>query len=531
MRVPTNLTMPLTAVVLALSACSASNGSSSHSGPNHYVSGGTFTMAVSVDPGAFDPYKNRLTLGASVLAYDSLVNLRQDGTFVSGLAQKWSADANSATFVLRPGVTCSDGTPLTAGQIADDLKYVGDAKNSPAQYGVNVPTVPYRVVSNDSTRTVKVTIKRPYGFLLNTLGQVPIVCASGMKDRKALTSASTGTGPFVLTSVVPGQSYTFTVRKGYTWGPGGASTAAPGTPAKVVLKVVTNETTAANLLLSGEVNFAKITSPDQQRLTANGLKKSDWKLAGAWLTFNQGQGHPTADLGVRRALTAALDPGQVIQVSTGGSGGAATGLVSMEPRPCTDNTAAGQLPKHDMAAAGALLDQAGWVKGTDGTRRRGGKPLTIGLHYYPGASSYERPTAELMVQQWKALGLDVKTSADTGAATEQALYQTYNWDVYLIGYNFTTPGQMVPYLSGATPPNGNNTSFIHNPQYDKLAAKAVSMTAPAACPYWSQAERAIVSDVDVAPISNRVNHWFLRNAQAQIQRYDAPVPMSIRVIK
>src|SRR5262245_19967189 len=107
----------LATMSLVLSACGGSGGSAAPGGPVHYATGGTFTMTVSYDLGAFDPYTG-IVLGPSVLAYDSLVNLRQDGRFVSGLAQKWTADVRSATFTLRPGVTCSDGTPLTASQVA-----------------------------------------------------------------------------------------------------------------------------------------------------------------------------------------------------------------------------------------------------------------------------------------------------------------------------------------------------------------------------------------------------------------------------
>jgi len=106
----TKLGVPIAAVCLVASSCSASsNPAGVKNGPVEYATDGTFTMAVGDDLGIFDPYRTGI-FGYSKLAYDSLVNLQPDGTFASGLAQKWTADAHSATFTLRPDVTCSDGT-------------------------------------------------------------------------------------------------------------------------------------------------------------------------------------------------------------------------------------------------------------------------------------------------------------------------------------------------------------------------------------------------------------------------------------
>jgi hypothetical protein len=60
------------------------------------------------------------------------------------------------------------------------------------------------------------------------------------------------------------------------------------------------------------------------------------------------------------------------------------------------------------------------------------------------------------------------------------------------------------------------------------------MTPPAACPYWYQAEQAIVGDLDVVPISNRRETVFLRRSKAQIIQQlsvPSPIPTSIRVLE
>jgi peptide/nickel transport system substrate-binding protein len=531
-RLPRPALVPLLSASLVVAAgCSGGSGQAGETGSERFAADGSFTMAVWDDFGSFDPYRNPLVVMFSSLAYDSLINRQHDGKLVSGLAEKWSADARSATFTLRGDVTCSDGTPLTASQVASAIRFVSDPKNQSAQYGVNTPTVPLTVTADDADRTVRVVPASPYGLLLHTIGRLPIMCAKGMKDPKLLATGSDGTGPFVLTKAMPSQGYTFSVRKGYTWGPGGASTDAPGTPATVTLKVVANDTTAANLLLSGEVNFARITGEEAQRLDAERLTKVSIPLNGAGLTINQIGNRPTTDKRVRQALVQALDRDELIKVSTGGNGAAATGLISQEPKVCPGDTLAGQLPEHDVATAESVLDQAGWTKDADGVRRKDGTPLTIGLHYATYLSSREKPTAELIAQRWRAAGIQVQLSGDSLPKVNQALFKTHDWDIYTFAGGYSLPSQLVQAYSGPTPPGGLNIAGIRNKEFESLVSTAASQTPPQACDSWNRAEQALYRNVDVAPIATYPRLGYLRHAELQATAYQWPIPTSIRVTR
>ncbi|PZF84727.1 peptide ABC transporter substrate-binding protein [Jiangella anatolica] len=516
---------------LVAAGCGASSDPSGGRGDEvPYAEDGTFTMALLEDLGSLDPYRGT-AFRVDRLAYDSLVNLQPDGRFVSGLAEEWTADALSARFVLRDDITCSDGTPLTASDVAAAISYVSDPENGSGQYGINTPTVPLTATGDDATRTVTVALEQPFAFLLNTIGLLPIVCRAGMEDPDLLATASAGTGPFVVTDIVPGQSYTFTRRDGYTWGPGGAGTSEPGTPATIVVRIVPNETTAANLLLSGEVNYAKISGQDQQRLAEQSFDTLEVAAPGAGLRFNQNEadGRVGADQRVRQALVQALDLEEVIQVSTGGTGRAATSLVQVEPRACAGDNVSGHLPEHDPGAAEALLDQAGWVRGPDGVRVKDGTPLMLDLHYLPSSSSYEKPTVELIAQKWEALGAQVTLTADTTVGYSDVLFEHRNWDAVMQLGTAYLPSAWVPFLSGPLPPEGTNLGGV-NEDYEELVAQAATMTPPEACDYWNRAEQALYRDLDIVPISDRIDVFYLRRAEAEAAGYVNPIPTSIRLL-
>ncbi len=520
------------ALCLTVAACAEQSGRpAGERAGKQYARNGILTIGIVDDLGVFDPY-GPSAFGESYLAYDPLVHLQPDGTFTGGLAEKWTADARTATFTLRDGVTCSDGTPLTASQVAAAISFVGDPKNKSAQFGVYTPTVPMTVNGNDAARTVTVNVKQPFGFLLHTVGQLPIVCAKGLKDPKLLASASDGTGPFVLSEVIPGQSYTFTVREGYTWGPGGASTAAPGTPSKVVMRVIPNETTRANLLLSGELSIAAVVGRDRTRLEAQGLPHYNVALPGNWLWFNQLGNRPAADRRVREALVTAINMDEIVKVNTGGNGGAATGLTSVEPKPCPGNTVANQIPGQNVDRAQSLLDQAGWTRGSDGVRNNGSRRLSLDLHFVPIQSNYNKATAELLAQRWRAVGVDVRLTSNTWISAAKDVFQASNYDVYTTGFGFGLPSQLVPFLSGPHPPQGTNLAGIDNKTYTALATKAAGLTAPAACAYWSQAERALYKEFNPVPLANRPEAWFLSKAEARTAGFQIPViPTSLRVLE
>jgi peptide/nickel transport system substrate-binding protein len=176
-----------------------------------------------------------------------------------------------------------------------------------------------------------------------------------------------------------------------------------------------------------------------------------------------------------------------------------------------------------------LLDQAGWAKGADGIRRNGGTPLTIDLHYIPTWFIFDKATVEFIAQEWKAIGVKVKLTADTLVSISKIFYQTGSWDVFMQLGNAYLPTAYVPYLSGPFPPKGTNLGGI-NQAYDALVAKAQTLTAPKACTYWNQAEQELYRHLDITPISNRPWTYYLNGAQAQSWGYARPVPTSIRVL-
>ncbi|MEV7781153.1 ABC transporter substrate-binding protein [Kitasatospora sp. NPDC088351] len=58
-----------------------------------------------------------------------LVHSAADGSMAPGVAETWSVEGGTARFTLREGVTCEDGAPLTASDVAAEYHHIADPAN------------------------------------------------------------------------------------------------------------------------------------------------------------------------------------------------------------------------------------------------------------------------------------------------------------------------------------------------------------------------------------------------------------------
>jgi peptide/nickel transport system substrate-binding protein len=517
-------------LALSLAACGGNGGSGGSSG-TQFADGKTFTMVIGADPGNLDPHFTSLsvTLQADRFLYDSLVNIDENGKMVPGLAASWEATTTTAKYVLRKGVTCSDGTPLTASVVAENISFVGDPKNASSRIGVFVPPGA-TATADDATGTVTVTSPAPSSFLDRTVGGLHIVCEKGMKDRNLLKQGATGTGMFTLTEAVANDHYTLTRRKDYAWGPGDWKTDQKGLPDTVVLKVVTNESTAANLLLSGQANSAQVIGPDKQRLAAAKLFQREVVAPLGELWFNQKDGMTASDESVRRALTQALNLTELGNVVSSGSGKPATGLVAPGLGPCPQDTVASNLPAHDEAAAKAALDAAGWTAGADGKRAKGGKKLALTVFYATSTGSGTQAGAELTQKLWNGLGADVTLKGVTDAEVGTLVVGGQgSWDAVFLPLGVTLPSEPVAFLSGPSAPNGVNFSSINNAEYTSNVQAASAIAGTAGCDKWAAAEVALFKHVNMVPFVNSAVPTFGKGVQFEFSGGSLS-PQSVRML-
>ncbi|HWC24416.1 MAG TPA: ABC transporter substrate-binding protein [Flexivirga sp.] len=517
------------AVAVAVAGCSSSSGSGgSAKGGGKVVDGATFSMALNSDPGNLDPQgsASNNVLQVAALAYDYLVSTSAKGKIQPQLASSWKVSGKTVTLKLKSGITCSDGSAFTAAQAAQNINYVGNPKNKSPLLGAFLPA---GATAKGSGNTVTISLAGAAPFILEGLASLPMVCAKGMANRKSLARATDGTGPYQLTDAKPNSSYTFTKRTGYTWGPAGAMTSTAGLPSKIELRVITNETTAANLMLSGQLNAGTFIGPDTSRLQSAKLYSVSTATIIGQTWYNHAASRATSDQKVRQALSMATDSTQLQKVLTSGRGSGPTNFAVSPPAACTGNSVAAAMPKFDLAKAKSLLDADGWKAGSDGIRSKNGKQLTLRFLYSTTFGSAGTSAAELAAAQWKKLGVKVSMTGQDTNTLLSTIFTTGNWDIGWVPLNVSSPDQLVGFMSGPAAPKGNNFAGIDNPTYRAKVAKAETMTGAAGCSTWLAAESSLVKAADVIPWANQSRLTFGKGSTFDIN--GVLQPTSIRMVR
>lgn len=501
----------LLSTVLLAGAC---GGADDGSGEGGTVEGSDFVAVLATDPGNLDPLMSASTAGRQLFSvfYDSLVYATDDGTIVSGLATSWEQTPSSVTFTLAEGITCADGSPFTATDAADNVAFVADPANGSPLLGVLVQ--PGTTTSaDDEARTVTVTTPQPDGLLLAEMSGLFMVCRSGLDDHDSIASAGAGTGPYELTEAVANDHYGFAARDEYTWGPDGQTMSGAGHPAQITFRIVPNQGTIANLLLSGEVNYASVRGPDAQRVPDD-FATIETRVPSGEVWFNEAAGRPTADPLVREALVTGVDRAAMAEVATGGNGQETSSLITLPPNPCrTGDTLGDSLPDVDQDRARQLLDSAGWRAGAEGVRSKAGQPLRLTLVYDALGLASRSAGIEYLATQWEALGVDVDVQVMPDAQISEVLFSTGAWDVTATPFTFNLPSQLVGFVSGPASPEGANFAAIDNQAYQTAVAEAAPLVGADSCPAWQDAERALVEAFNPAPLFEDVERTFYDGAE------------------
>jgi peptide/nickel transport system substrate-binding protein len=477
------------------------------------TAGAVFRMATAADPGGLDPHASASStvFQIAALAYDSLVTINEAGQIEPQLAQSWQVEGDTATLTLKTGVTCSDGSSFTASTAAANIAYIEDPANLSPLLGTFLPAG-LTATADDASGVLTIELAQPAPFLLQGLSQVAMVCQAGLDDRSKLAAGAIGSGPFVLREVVPNDHYTFELNRDYAWGPNGLTGQAAGLPATVEMRVITNETTTANLLLSGELNTGLVMGPDGARLTAAGVDSKTMLALWGEQWYNQNGDHPTADRLVRQALTQAVDWSEAQRVLTSGTGSDPTRLAMIPPSACVYDSLGGLLSPADPAAAAAALDEAGWVAGADGQRAKDGRPLVLTFLHDAALGAGGAAAAELVTQQWTALGVGVEATQLDNSQMIEALFGTGAWDVAWEPVNVNNPDQVTGFFSGPGAPDGTNFAGVHNQAYEEAVARAMTMNGTESCPVWAEGEVALMDGFDLVPFAASVAHMFVQGA-------------------
>jgi peptide/nickel transport system substrate-binding protein len=423
------------------------------------------------------------------LVYSGLLRATPEGGFAPDLAQSYtvSPDGRTYTFVIRSDAAFSNGSPLTA----EDVAYTIGKIEDPALHSPLLPNWQGVTVQVLDERTLSFTLRSAYApFAENlTLGIVPKALWQGVSDDEFpfsnLNTTPVGSGPYVVstisrsTSGIP-SSYALSANPHYALGEPYLAT--------LTFKFYQSEQALEGALRSGDVESASGVSP--QALGGLGDDARTAPLSRVFgVFFNQSQSVVLRDASVREALNDAVDRQDLIKAVLGGYGTPLEGPVPpqlLSAAPPADGAAAqagsSTLP---MLARQKLLDY-GWTL-TAGvlthTVGKGKSAQTTPLHFTLATADVPelRAAAQYLKQAWGEMGAQVDVQVYDQGDLSQNVIRPRKFDALLFGEVVGRELDLFAFWhSSQRNDPGLNIAGYANPQVDKDLVALRTATDPAA---------------------------------------------------
>ncbi len=410
-----------------------------------------------------------------------------------------SADGKSVTWKLKKGVTWHDGQPFTA----DDCVFTAGYAADPATAAVTSGVYKDAKIEKVDSHTVKVTFSKPTPFWATVFvaaeGMIipkhVFAAYSGAKSREAPANLKpVGTGPYKFVDFKPGDIVRGEINTAYHMANKPYFDA-------IEMKGGGDATSAARAVLqTGEYDYAwnlQVEDEVLKRMENGGkgkayivpsgdiefiqLQLKDWQTEVDGERANVKTAHfAFSDPAVREAFSYVVDRKSIQDFIYGRTGVATSNFLNNPARFRSPNTKY----EFNVAKAETLLEGAGWKKGSDGVREKGGKKLK--LVYQTSVNPLRQKEQAVIKQGAQKAGFDLELKSVTASvffSSDVANPDTYGkfWcDIQMYTTTMTQPDPerfMDQFLTTevANKANkwlGRNSTRWQSAEYDKIYAQA-----------------------------------------------------------
>lgn len=380
---------------------------------------------------------------------------------------EWSDDGLKMTLHLVEDATFHDGEPITSEDVAFSVKTVKE--NHPFK----TMFAPVTSVDTPDEHTAVLNLSQPHPALLLAMSSqlLPIIPkhiygdGQDIKSHPRNSENVVGSGPFKLVEFKPDQHVIVERYDDFF---------IEGRPYldKIVYRVIKDASSRAIGLENGELHMSTFESTvrNLKRMMENEnltVTSDGYAAVGAlnWLAFNVGSDGPVADKRVRQAIAYAIDKKFILNaIMLGLSEDAKTAIHPGSPLYNADVNGYDL----DLDKANALLDEAGYERGADGTR------FSLSIDY--GSPSL-KPQAEFTKAALAKVGIKVRVNALVDFPTWAQKISThdfdmtwdsvFNWGDPVIGVHRTYSSDNIK-----TGVIWSNTQQYSNPKIDELMEQA-----------------------------------------------------------
>jgi peptide/nickel transport system substrate-binding protein len=437
-----------------------------------------------------------------------------------------SEDNTVVTFTLDPMWKWSDGTPITAKDVAYSWEVVS---NPDAGSDYNFLTGLIKSVETPDDMTVVVTLQQSDCNAVSNAAGIPIAPAhifadkdvKTLKDDAFSTAPTTSSGIFKFAEYRAGEQTSLEANAEYPAAADGVK------PAGFIYKVVADQTVLVEQFLAGETNLMDGPPVNRRSDVKDMGDKGDAQVFGfpgnSWdyLAMNfadpanpqpgldangapvdQGKHPVLGGAAMRKAIAMAIDVDALVQGAVFGEGSRMA--ANMIPTSWAADPDLAPIA-FDAEGAAAMLDEAGWVLGADGIREKDGVKASFSIITNAGNTRREA-IATLASEYLKAIGVEAKVELlDFNLVLERMDKQDF--DAVILGWRNGFPDDPdQSQLFGAAsdvPGSGNNFTSYYSAKFEELQKAALTVPgcaiADRAALYY-EAQKLFQEDLPYVPL-------------------------------
>ncbi|MBE7149740.1 ABC transporter substrate-binding protein [Bacillus mycoides] len=444
----------------------------------------TFVVGMPSPGGIFLPHfmENGWDGNITQAIFAPLVGLDKEGKPIPILAKKWdiSEDQLTYTFHLKDDLKFSDGSPLTADDVAFTLTLLHDPTYSGAtdisqtaikggQAYKEGKATSIEGIQVIDPKKITITTEKVNAQTLSLIGGEVISKAyygkeykqGNLEYLKELYGKPMGAGAYKLDKYIPGQEVRFVANENYF----------EGKPKiEHFIYKITKGDTKLQQFQAGEVDYDGFTTNAE---TIEQLKELGFANVNVYTGSSYGyikmnyKKSYFKDKRVRQAFIYGLERQKVIDTYFQGY----ASLVNVPITPVSWAYTEEGINKYEynLEKAKKLLDEAGWKAGSDGIREKDGQKLKVS-YFASSASKINDVMIPVMKEDYKKIGVDFNPEyMDFNTMISKVIKGDYDLAMVSTPMIDDPSGTIEEFVSTSK----RNYDGYHNPKVDELAKQAL----------------------------------------------------------
>lgn len=454
-------------MVLALAACSSTDGEESGSGSQDSGSAvdKDIVIAVADNFTTMDPHDTNDTLSGSAqkTMLEGLVGFDKDMNVIPVLAEEYEANdaATEFTFKLRENVKFHDGTDFNAEAVKVNFERLADPESGLKRHSLFSLIQEVQVLGDYE---VKFVLSEPFGAMINTFAHPAAMIHSPKaleEHGKEVARNPVGTGPFKYVEWKPSEGLEVVKNEDY-WQEGFPKVD------KITFKPVAENGSRIAMLQTGEADFI-FPVPTEQADSINGKDgievESKPSIVVRYMAMNVMK-EPYNDAKVRQAINLAINKEAFVKVVMNGHGEVSDSIIApdvqfysqQEPYP------------FDVEKAKGLLKEAGYESG-------------FKAKLWGGNNSSAIKAMEFLQQQLAQINVEVEVVPMESGTLSDKIWSVQNAEdaeieLYYGGWSPSTGDAdwgIRPLVGGqeAFPPSSYNVAYYDNAKVNEQISAAL----------------------------------------------------------